>query len=163
VPRYRRIPIRERVLSTGEIREPLHEEDVYRALPLLREEGVESVAISFVWSFLQPSHERRAAEIIRRGLPDVYVTAGVDLLSQIREYTRTSTTVLNAYVGPIIKSYVEHMDAFLRERGYRNEIRYMQSNGGLTSGRFLAERGVHALNSGPAAGPNAGTFFGSAL
>lgn len=163
VPRYLRVPVAERVLSTGEVRTPLHEEDIRRGIQLFKAEGVESVAVSFLWSFLHPDHERRTAEILRAEFPEAYVTLSVDVLPQIREYTRTSTTVINAYIGPIIKQYVERMEGFLRNLGYRHQVRYMQSNGGLTSGRFLMDKGLYALNSGPAAGPNAGLFFGEAF
>ncbi len=160
VPRALRFPVGERVLSTGEVRARLNEEDVRRGIQRCKEEDVEAVAVSLVWSFLHPEHERCIAETVRQELPDAYVTLSVDLLPQIREYTRTSTTVVNAYIGPIIQRYVERMEAFLRDLGYPNQVRYMQSNGGLTSGQFLTDKGIYALNSGPAAGPNAGLFFG---
>jgi len=163
VPRALRFPVAERVVSTGEVRVPLSENDVRHGIRLFKEEGVTSVAVSFVWSFLHPEHERRAADIIRAEFPEAYLTLSVDVLPQIREYTRTSTTVINAYIGPIIKQYVERMEGFLRSLGYRHQVRYMQSNGGLTSGRFLMDKGIYALNSGPAAGPNAGLFFGEAF
>ena len=159
VSRALRFPVEERVLSSGEVRVPLNEADVRRGIRRFREEGVEAVAISLVWSFLHPEHERRIAELVRAEMPGTYVTLSVDLLPQIREYTRTSTTVMNAYIGPIIRRYVERMEALLHDLGYANPVRYMQSNGGLTSGRFLADKGIYALNSGPAAGPNAGLFF----
>lgn len=160
VPRALRFPVRERVLSTGEVRIPLDEDDVRRGIRLFQDERVEAVAISLVWSFLYPAHERRIAELVRTEMPDAYVTLSVDLLPQIREYTRTSTAVVNAYIGPIIRQYVERMERFFRALGYANQVRYMQSNGGLTTGPFLADKGIYALNSGPAAGPNAGQFFG---
>jgi N-methylhydantoinase A len=147
-------------VSTGEVRLPLNEDDLRRGIRLFKEEEVTSIAVSFVWSFLHPGHEHRAGEIIRAEFPEAYLTLSVDVLPQIREYTRTSTTVINAYIGPIIKQYVERMEGFLRSLGYRHQVRYMQSNGGLTSGRFLMDKGIYALNSGPAAGPNAGLFFG---
>ena len=159
VSRALRFPVEERVLSTGEVSVPLNEADVRRGIRRFREEGVEAVAISLVWSFLHPEHERRIAELVRAEMPGTYVTLSVDLLPQIREYTRTSTTVMNAYIGPIIRRYVERMEALLHDLGYANPVRYMQSNGGLTSGRFLADKGIYALNSGPSAGPNAGLFF----
>ena len=159
VSRALRFPVEERVLSSGEVRVPLNEADVRRGIRRFREEGVEAVAVSLVWSFLHPEHERRIAELVRAEMPGTYVTLSVDLLPQIREYTRTSTTVMNAYIGPIIRRYVERMEALLHDLGYANPVRYMQSNGGLTSGRFLADKGIYALNSGPAAGPNAGLFF----
>jgi N-methylhydantoinase A len=163
VPRALRVPVSERIVSTGEVRMPLNEDDIHRGIHLFKEEGVESIAVSFLWSFLHPAHERRAADLIRAAFPEAYVTLSVDVLPQIREYTRTSTTVVNAYIGPIIRRYVERMEGFLRDLGYRHQVRYMQSNGGLTSGRFLMDKGLYALNSGPAAGPNAGIFFGEAF
>lgn len=159
VSRALRIGVRERILSTGEVRTPLKREDVIRGIQLFKEAGVEAIAVSLLWSFLYPDHERKIGEIVRKEFPEVYLTLSVDLLPQIREYTRTSTTVVNAYIGPIIKDYVEGMETFLRKLGFPNQVRYMQSNGGLTSGRFLKNKGVYALNSGPAAGPNAGTYF----
>lgn len=159
VPRALRIPVRGRVLSTGEMRTPLDEDDVRRGIRLFQDEGVEAVAVSLLWSFLHPDHERRIAEMVRAAMPDAYVTLSVDLLPQIREYTRTSTTVVNAYIGPIIRRYVERMEHFFRGLGYAGQVRYMQSNGGLTTGPFLTDQGISALNSGPAAGPNAGLFF----
>ena len=159
VPRALRIAVRGRVLSTGEVRTPLDEDDVRRGIRLFQDEGVEAVAVSLLWSFLHPDHERRIAEMVRATMPDAYVTLSVDLLPQIREYTRTSTTVVNAYIGPIIRRYVERMEHFFRGLGYSGQVRYMQSNGGLTTGPFLTDQGIYALNSGPAAGPNAGLFF----
>ena len=91
---------RERVLSDGSVRTPLDEEDVLRGIEAFRREGVEAVGVSFLWSFLHPDHERRVGEILARELPDVHVTLSVDLLPQIREYTRTSTVAVNAYVAP---------------------------------------------------------------
>ena len=163
VPRALRIPVRGRVLSTGEVRTPLDEDDVRRGLRLFQDEGVEAVAISLLWSFLRPDHERRIAEMVRVAMPEAYVTLSVDLLPQIREYTRTSTTVVNAYIGPIIRRYVERMERFFRDLGYAGQVRYMQSNGGLTTGPFLTDQGIYALNSGPAAGPNAGSFFAEGM
>lgn len=163
VPRYLRVPVSERVLSTGEVRVPLNEDDIRRGLRLFKNEGVEAIAVSFVWSLLYPRHEWRTAEIIREEFPEAYLTLSVDLLPQIREYTRTSTAVVNAYIGPIIKGYVEIVEGVLRQCGFAREIRYIQSNGGLTSGQLLKDKGIYALNSGPAAGPNAGLFFGETL
>ena len=163
VPRALRIPVRGRVLSTGEVRTPLDEDDVCRGIRLFQDEGVEAVAISLLWSFLHPDHERRIAEMVRAAMPEAYVTLSVDLLPQIREYTRTSTTVVNAYIGPIIRRYVERMERFFRDLGYAGQVRYMQSNGGLTTGPFLTDQGIYALNSGPAAGPNAGLFFAEGM
>ena len=80
-------------------------------------EGVETVAISFVWSVLNPAHERRAAEIVREMMPDAILTVGSELYPQIREYTRTSTAVMNAYLAPVMRRYVEAVDAYFRSLG----------------------------------------------
>lgn len=163
VPRRLRIPITERVLSDGTVRTPLVEDDVHAGIELLSREGVDAVGVSFMWSFLHPEHERRVGEIIAAELPGVHVTLSVDLLPQIREYTRTSTVAVNAYVGPSLSRYIDSIEAMLRRIGYTNPIRYFQSNGGVTSGRVFAQRAVSALNSGPAAGPSAALHYSSAL
>jgi N-methylhydantoinase A len=158
VPRYLRRGVRERILSTGEIRTPMAEEDVVAACELFAGEGVETVAISFVWSVLDPRHERRAAEIVREMLPDVILTVGSELYPQIREYTRTSTAVTNAYLAPILKRYVSAIDGYFRDLGTRNPVRYFQSNGGLAIGQAMTDRSVYAINSGPASAPAAGLY-----
>ncbi len=163
VPRRLRIPVTERVLSDGSVRTPLLEEDVLAGVEVFRREGVEAVGVSFMWSFLHPDHERRVGEILAREMPDVDVTLSVDLLPQIREYTRTSTVAVNAYVSPGLSRYISSIETMLRELGYAKPIRYFQSNGGVTSGRVLAQRAVSALNSGPAAGPTAALHYASGL
>lgn len=163
VPRRLRIPVRERVMSDGSVRTPLVEEDVYRAIERFRDAGVEAVGVCFLWSFLHPEHERRVGEILAQELPDAYVTLSVDLLPQIREYSRTSTVAVNSFVGPTLSRYLQAIETMLSELGYSNPIRYMQSNGGLASGRALATKAAWALNSGPAAGPSASLLFGESL
>ena len=117
VPRYLRKGVRERVISDGSIRTPMHEDDVRAACELFTKEGVETVAISFVWSVLNPSHERRAAEIVREMMPNAILTVGSELYPQMREYTRTSTAVVNAYLAPILRSYVGAVDDYFRTLG----------------------------------------------
>jgi N-methylhydantoinase A len=163
VPRRLRLPVTERVLSDGSVRTPLDEEDVLRAIDVLRAERVEAVGVSFLWSFLHPDHERRVGEMLAAEMPDAHVTLSVELLPQIREYTRTSTVAVNAYVGPGLSRYIGSIEEMLAELGYVNPIRYVQSNGGLTSGRVFARRAVSALNSGPAAGPSAALHYAESL
>ena len=155
-PRYLRRGVEERVLSTGEVRTPLNEQQVREACEHFLSEGVESVAISFVWSVLRPEHERRAAEIVREMMPDAVVTLGSLLYPQIREYTRTSTAITNAYLAPILKKYVTSVDSYFREQGAQYPVRYFQSNGGLAIGEAMSDRSVYAINSGPASAPTAG-------
>ncbi len=158
VPRYLRRGVRERVLSTGEVRTALDEEDVRDACRLFLAEDVETVAISFVWSVLHPGHEARAAEIVREMIPGAILTVGSELYPQVREYTRTSTAVVNAYLAPIMKRYVEAVDSYFRSLGAKQPVRYYQSNGGLAIGQAMSDRSVYAINSGPASAPAAGQY-----
>ncbi|MEO1681006.1 MAG: hydantoinase/oxoprolinase family protein [Pseudomonadota bacterium] len=156
VDRYLRRGVRERVISTGAVRTPMSEDDVRAACELFLEEGVQSVAVSFVWSVLNPDHERRAGKIVAEMMPDALLTLGSELYPQVREYTRTSTAVVNAYLGPVLRTYVDAVDGYFRELGARSAVRFFQSNGGLAVGDVLSDRSVYAINSGPASAPQAG-------
>ncbi|HVJ34297.1 MAG TPA: hydantoinase/oxoprolinase family protein [Terriglobia bacterium] len=158
VPRYLRRGIRERVISDGSVKTPMVEEDVREACRLFVAEGVGSVAISFLWSVLNRSHEIRAAEIVREMMPDAVITVGSELYPQVREYTRTSTAITNAYLAPTLKHYVQAVDAYFRKLGAKYPVRYFQSNGGLAIGKAMTDRSVYAINSGPASAPQAGLF-----
>ena len=158
VPRYLRKGVRERIISDGSVYTKMHEEDVRAACELFKKEGVETAAISFVWSVLNPAHERRAAEIVREMMPDVILTVGSELYPQIREYTRTSTAVTNAYLAPVIRKYVAAVDSYFRSLGATQPVRYFQSNGGLAIGQAMTDRSVYAINSGPASAPQAGLY-----
>lgn len=158
VPRYLRHGVAERVISNGDIRTPLDEHQVRAACEHFKKEGVEAVAISFVWSVLEPAHELRAAQIVKEMLPDVILTVGSELYPQIREYTRTSTAITNAYLAPTLKRYVAAVDDYFKQLGARHPVRYFQSNGGLAIGEAMTDRSVYAINSGPASAPQAGLF-----
>jgi len=155
VPRYLRRGVRERIISNGDIKTPMQEEDVREACRHFIKQGVEAVAVSFIWSVLNPKHEIRAAEIVREMMPDVILTVGSELYPQIREYTRTSTAITNAYLAPIIKTYVAAIDEYFQQLGAVNPVRYFQSNGGLAIGQAMTDRSVYAINSGPASAPQA--------
>lgn len=159
-PRYLRRGVRERVISDGSVHTPLHEQDVRDACRHFLEQGVESVAISFVWSVLRPEHELRAAEIVRQMMPGAMLTVGSQLYPQVREYTRTSTAVVNAYLAPILRRYVNAVDAYFASLGAKNPVRYFQSNGGLAKGSVVSDQSVYAINSGPASAPQAALFVG---
>jgi len=160
VPRYLRRGITERVISTGAVHTPLNEDDVRDACRHFLREGVEAVAISFVWSVLHPAHELRAAEIAREMMPQVRLTVGSHLYPQVREYTRTSTAVVNAYLSPILSAYVEAVDGYFQSLGAKNPVRYFQSNGGLALGSVVSDQSVYAINSGPASAPQAALYIG---
>lgn len=155
VPRHLRRGVSERVISDGSVKTPMNEDDVREACRYFIAEGVESVAISFVWSVLHPEHEDRAAEIVREMMPGVRLTVGSQLYPQVREYTRTSTAIVNAYLAPILQRYVDAIDAYFRELGSKHPVRYFQSNGGLALGKVVSDQSVYAINSGPASAPQA--------
>jgi len=160
VPRHLRMPIEERVTSDGNVLTPLREADVVAAVERFKQEGVDSIAICFLWSFLNPAHERRAATIVAERFPEAYLTVSADLLPQIREYTRVSTIAVNAFVGPVLRQSIGEIEEMIRGLGYTRPIRYMQSNGGVSSGETISRKAVYAINSGPAAGPTGGLFYG---
>ena len=159
-PRHLRKPINERVLSNGIIDQPLDEQEIRDAVEYFKAQGVESVAISFVWAVRNPEHEKRAKEIVQEMMPGVFVCTGCEVYPQVREYTRTSTTVVNAYLSPVMRRYVEKIDEYFRSLGAKYPVRYFQSNGGLAVGEAMQGRAVNAINSGPASAPQAGLFVG---
>tara|TARA_Y100001949_G_scaffold107822_1_gene91121 strand:- start:669 stop:2756 length:2088 start_codon:yes stop_codon:yes gene_type:complete len=155
-PRFLRKGIRERILSNGKVKISINEDDVREACKIFVDEGVNSIAISFIWSVLNPSHEIIAEKIVREMMPNAFITVGSRLYPQIREYTRTSTAVTNAYLSPTLKSYVSAINEYFISLGGENNVRYFQSNGGLATGDVMTDRSVYAINSGPASAPIAG-------
>jgi len=155
-PRYLRIGISERIISNGTIKTPINEDDVREACKLFTENDIKTIAVSFIWSVLNPSHEIRAAQIIKEMMPDAIITIGSELYPQIREYTRTSTAITNAYLSPILRNYVSAINEYFISLGGEDNVRYFQSNGGLATGKVMSERSVYAINSGPASAPQAG-------
>ena len=155
-PRFLRKGIRERILSNGKVKISINEDDVREACKIFVDEGVSSIAISFIWSILNPSHEIIAEKIVREMMPNAFITVGSRLYPQIREYTRTSTAVTNAYLSPTLKSYVSAINEYFISLGGKNNVRYFQSNGGLATGEVMTDRSVYAINSGPASAPIAG-------
>jgi N-methylhydantoinase A len=154
-----RLPVVERIIWDGSVKTPLDEESLAAAVDLLREADVEAVAISFLWSFRNPEHERRAAESVRQELPDAYLTVSHELLPMMGEYNRASTVVLNSYLAPSVARFVKGMEEALAALGFTGPIRYFQANGGMTSGASLVPKAIYALNSGPAAAPTAGAAY----
>ena len=160
VPRARIYPIAERVNVEGEVVIPLYEPDVIDAIEHIRANGIEAVAVSYLWSFLHPAHERRTGQLIQEALPDVYVSLSSEVLPQIRVYERHSTTVLNATVGPPLARYLTQLESQLDESGFTGVLLIMQSNGGVMSPRMTRRFAANTLLSGPAGGPMAGVFYG---
>lgn len=160
-PRDLRFPIRGRILADGTEYEPLNEQDILDAIKIFKQQEVEAVAISFVWSIRNPEHELRAKQLIEKHMPGVFVCCGSEVYPQIKEYTRTSTTLVNAYLSPVMSSYVHKIDDYFKRLGAQQPVRYFQSNGGLAVGDIMQERAVNAINSGPASAPQAGLYIAS--
>lgn len=157
--RRARIAIPERMDSTGSILLPLDEEAVRVGTRRLRALGVESVAIMFLFSYVNPQHELRAAQIVREEFPDVaHISLSHDVMSRGPEFERVSTTLVNAYVAPRISSYIDQLKTSLLEAKYTGPLLIMQSTGGVMPPDYVAKRAVSLLGSGPTGG-----VMGSAL
>ncbi len=160
VDRPLRIGVRERVLVDGSVRVPLDEDDVRRAAGTFRAQGVQAVAVSFLHAYRNPAHERRAAQILREELPGVHLSLSSEVHPEPKEYERTSTTVVDAYVKPTAAQYLEQLQASLRGEGYRHSLFVMLSNGGAATAETTKRFPVQAVESGPAAGVEAATHYG---
>src|SRR6476620_9321980 len=159
--RHRKV-VSERILPpTGEVLVPLNEGEVRAAACELRDEGVEAVAVCFLFSYLNPEHERRAAAIVREEMPDAFVTTSVDIVPQFREFERFTTATISAFVGPKTVSYLDRLAAGLDEQGVDGELHVMMSSGGVAGEHAAAERPVTLLLSGPAAGILGGQWAGA--
>ncbi len=152
VPRRFRFEVPERVTHRGEILTPLDEEAVRRVAERCRIAGVEAIAVCFLNAYANPDHEARAQEIIERLLPDAAVTASHEITQQWREYERTNTTVLNAFVKPATALYLSTLDRRLSEMGFSGSKLAMQSNGGTTTFRQAERIPIHLVESGPVGG-----------
>jgi N-methylhydantoinase A/oxoprolinase/acetone carboxylase beta subunit len=158
--RHRKVVTERVVPPAGEILSPLDEDEVRAAARELRDGEVEAVAVCFLFSYLNPEHEHRAAEIIREELPDAFVTASADISPQFREFERFTTACMNAFVGPKVGRYLGQLETALDEQGVSGELHVMMSNGGLASSGSASERPVSLLLSGPAAGILGGAWAG---
>jgi N-methylhydantoinase A len=152
VPRYLRAEVAERLDERGNVIVPLDRAEAERVIDRLSAEGIGALAVCLLHSYVNPLHERQIAEIARRKAPDLLICISSDVLPEIKEYERTSTTVINAYVLPIVRQYCSRLRADLDAIGIRAPLHIMQSNGGLTTAETAAERPVNIIESGPAAG-----------
>ncbi len=158
IPRELRLEVDERVDADGEVLRPLDREDVERAVKALLSRGVESLVIHFLHAYINPSHEREAAEIARQLWPNDYVTMGSALVSEFREYERGVTASVNAAIQPVLHRYIARLETELRARGYVRDLLIMQGNGGTVSSRIVAEAAVNTVMSGPASGVIAAAY-----
>ncbi|HUZ72975.1 MAG TPA: hydantoinase/oxoprolinase family protein, partial [Stellaceae bacterium] len=163
VPRHRTLEIDERLYATGEVRERLNRESVREACVQLAEAGVDAVAVCFLHAYANPEHERAAGEIVAAALPQAFVSLSHEILREYREYERTSTTVVNSYIGPVVSGYVDALDRRLRDRGFQGELWIMQSSGGVMTPETAARRPVSMMESGPVGGIIAAAEVGRTL
>ena len=162
-PRYLRAEVSERISHTGDVLEPLDEDSVRQAVRLLKSKGAESLAITFLFSFLNPSHEKRAREIVREEWPEVSISLSSEVLPRIEEFERFSTTLLDAFVAPSTAGYLQKLEERLRASGFGGRLLIGQSNGSVVTPEVILQRPVWTLSSGPAASAPAALYYGGLL
>jgi N-methylhydantoinase A len=152
VPRRLRLEVTERLLADGKVFRPLDLDEARAALATLRETGVEAVAICLLHAYANPMHEATLARLAAEALPEAFVSASHRVVPEFREFERLSTTVLNAYLGPIVSRYVGHFRARVRDLGIAVTPYINQSNGGVISVALAGECPIRTILSGPSAG-----------
>ncbi|MBW1800707.1 MAG: hydantoinase/oxoprolinase family protein [Deltaproteobacteria bacterium] len=160
VPRYLRTEVRERVDARGEVRLPLDEDSVHRAVAYLKNIGIDGIVVALLFSFMYPEHERRVAEIIQADYPGIHVTLSSDVLHFLGEHERTGTTVIDAYIAPAIIEYTRTLVDFLEKEGFGAQLLFMQNNGGVETAAVALEKPSTLATSGPAAGPTSAITMG---
>lgn len=163
VPRTLRMPVEGRMLYTGEELTPLKDEDIHNGIRKFKEEKVEAVAICFLHSYINPTHEKRALEICRAEMNGAYITASHEVLPVYREYERFSTTVVSAAVGPITAHYLAALREKLREIGFQGTLYMVQGGGLVQSVEESSRRAVTLIGSGPAAAPAGAIRLGQCI
>jgi N-methylhydantoinase A len=152
VPRDLRLEVPERVRHTGEVDTPLCEAKMRAAARALATAGVKAIAVSFLYGFIRPEHEKRAVEILREEMPDAFISAGHEIAPEFREFERLSTVVLNAYLGPVMKNYIRRLSPRLESLGVTATPHLTQSNGGVIGFATAADMPVRSVLSGPSTG-----------
>ncbi|MEM8791722.1 MAG: hydantoinase/oxoprolinase family protein [Pseudomonadota bacterium] len=163
-PRYLRFELDERVLADGSVLRPLEGDDVHQLVGKLKQEGVEAVAVCLIHSYANDAHEKRVGTILAQALPDLAVSLSHEIVPEIREYDRTSTTLANVYVKPIAGRYLNRLQSQLGDTaGFDKSLFVMQSNGGLCEAADAAASPILCVESGPAAGGLAAAYYGKLL
>ena len=163
VPRYLCFGVPERLDFTGEVLVPLDEDAVWRVVRELRDEGVESVAVCLLHSYINPEHEQRIGEILATEFPSALYSLSSEVAPEFREYFRASTTVINAAIRPVVSNYLGNIQTRVRRSGVAGEMLVMQSNGGVLTFEAAMDRPVFMVESGPAAGVIAASQLGENL
>ena len=161
VPRYLRLEVDERVFSDGSVVRSLDDEDVHERIDQLRAEGVEAVAVSLLHSYQNAGHERRVGEIIEEHAPDLVFSLSSDVVPEIREFERTSTTIANVYARPIVAEYLNRLAGSLGDLGIDAPLYVMISSGGLSTVETARRYPIRLVESGPAAGALAAAYHGN--
>ena len=161
VPRRLRFEVRERIDAAGKVRDELQLQDLDPIIEACREADVKAIAVQFLHSYVAFDHEIRCADYLRERLQDIAVTASHEITREWREFERANTTVLNAYVQPIVQQYFDKLEAALANLGVACPYTAMQSNGGTTSFNWAKQRPITLIESGPAAGMNGAALVGT--
>jgi N-methylhydantoinase A len=159
IPRYLRFEINERVDEQGKILQAIDEEKVHSLAKKLQAETVRAVAITLLFSYANPANEKTIEKILRTDIPDLLISRSSEIAPEYREYERTSTTVVNSCLMPIISSYVKKLKNEIKQLGVKAPLYIMQSDGGLAKDHFVTERPVSIIESGPAAGVIASSYY----
>jgi len=152
IPRHLRYEVSERVIYTGEVIRPMNEVQISRIARELREKNITSIAVCLLHSYANPAHEIEIREVFTKEFPEAKICLSSDILREIREYERMSTTVINAYVMPIIERYLAYLQERMRDQEIKVELNIMQSNGGIMTAETAARKSVNTILSGPAGG-----------
>src|SRR5260221_11981012 len=155
--------VSERVDCFGEIVVSLNETQAELAIQELLKEGVQAIAICFLWSFRNPAHENRVKAMVQRLAPDLFVTTSVDIAPKWGEYQRVTATALNAYLGPVMGGYLGRLDSSLKQLGYQHGLQITQCGGGTVPVARAGEAPLLTLDSGPVSGVTASMFLGKAM
>ena len=161
--RYLRVGVPERIRSNGKVHQSLDEEALVESLDCLVREGAEALAVCFLFSYLNPSHEERAWELISERFPDLFTSLSHQVIPQIKEFDRLSTTVINSYVGPVFSRYLSRLRERFEPYPQLNDVLIMQSNGGVAPIEDSSRMAVRAILSGPAGGVSAAAYIGQSL
>ncbi|MGE3304403.1 MAG: hydantoinase/oxoprolinase family protein [Rhizobiaceae bacterium] len=159
--RHRKVVTERLVPPAGDVLVPLDEDEVRKAARELKQAGVRSIAICFLFSYLNSAHEDRARDIVLEEYPEAFVTTSSSVVAQFREFERFTTAAMNAYIGPPVRDYIRRLDDTLRSAGMKAELRIMRSNGGVATPATIEEFPVLTLLSGPAAGVLGGAICGA--
>lgn len=163
VPRGMVVEIPERIDVDGEEIVRLDEDAVRDGVRQLVEAGAEAIAVSFLWSIRDSSHEQRACEIASEEAPGLFITCGSALVGSLGEYERTTTAVMNAYIGPLMRLYISAIDEGAKSRGYQHEVLFAQCGGGAITGEEARDAPIRTVQSGPVAGIIASQFLASRI